>query len=255
MAGPGRQRCLGIARARRLGQNIPTAEKFATIAQTVAGGGNSWTDLYQAYHRLLAWHEHSNAIEFFAPNLERMRRHETELEETREMVREAGEFAARAQSSAFQRIAARVKRESDQSLIVFNPLAHPRTDAVRIDAGLLAPGSRVVDPASGREIPWQIMPDGAALLVARDVPSLGYKTFALRRGEAQATPPASALGTALENRFFRVSFDPATGTIVSIHDKQRNIELVDQAAPHRFNEYLYERFETDQWNAPTTWPA
>ena len=40
------------------------AEKFATIAQIVAGGGNSWTDVYQAYHRLLTWHEHTNAIEF-----------------------------------------------------------------------------------------------------------------------------------------------------------------------------------------------
>ena len=55
------------ASARRLAETIPTAEKFATIAQVVAGGGNSWTDLYQAYHRLLTWHEHTNAIDFIAP--------------------------------------------------------------------------------------------------------------------------------------------------------------------------------------------
>ena len=42
-----------VGQARRLAEKIPTAEKFATIAQIVAGGGNSWTDLYQAYHRLL----------------------------------------------------------------------------------------------------------------------------------------------------------------------------------------------------------
>jgi hypothetical protein len=31
------------------------------------------------------------------------------------------------------------------------------------------------------------------------------------------------------------------------------VELVDQTAPHRFNEYLYERFETSDWNGPTSW--
>ena len=97
------------------------------------------------------------------------------------------------------------------------------------------------------------MPDGAAVFVAQGVPSLGYKSFAVLRGEPPAEPPAAADATTLENRFFRVAFDPTTGTITSIRDKQRNLELVDQAAPHRFNEYLYERFETSDWKAPTTW--
>ncbi len=57
----------------------------------------------------------------------------------------------------------------------------------------------------------------------------------------------------MENRFFRIAFDPATGTITSIHDKGHNAELVDQAAPHHFNEYLYERFETSDWKGPTAW--
>ena len=202
----------------------------------------------------LTWHEHTNAIDFIGPNLERMRRYETELEENREMIRESGEFAARARTSAFQRIAAAITRESDRSLIVFNPLTHPRTDAVRIEAGVLSPGDRIVDAASRREIPWQAMPDGAAVFVAEGVPSLGYKTFTVLPGANRiAAPPAAAAAATLENRFFRVAFDPATGTITSIRDKQRNLELVDQAAPHRFNEYLYERFETSDWKAPTTW--
>ena len=48
----------------------------------------------------------------------------------------------------------------------------------------------------------------------------------------------------LENRFYRVQFDATTGAITSIFDKELKVELVDQAAPHKFNEYLYERFET-----------
>ena len=50
----------------------------------------------------------------------------------------------------------------------------------------------------------------------------------------------------MENRFYRIAFDPATGAITSIRDKQLGVELVDQAAPYKFNEYLYERYESPQ---------
>ena len=241
-----------LGKARRLGEAIPTAEKFATIAQTIAGGGYPWTDVYQAYHRLLAWHEHTNAIDVVGANLERMRRYETELAENREMIREAGQYAAHARTSAFDRIASAITRGADRTLIVFNPLTRKRTDTVRVEARL-APGDRLVDAVTGQETPWQTMPDGSATFVARDVPSLGYRTFAVTTSESPAGTSAAAPTDALENRFFRVAFDPATGTITSIRDKLRNVELVDQAAPHRFNEYLYERFETSDWKRPTAW--
>lgn len=240
-----------LGQARRLAENIPTAEKFATIAQVVAGGGNSWADLYQAYHRLLAWHEHTNAIDVLGPNLERMRRYETELEENREMLRESAEFAERAQKSALQRLTGMIERESDRSLVVFNPLGHWRTDAVRVEAGVLSAGDRIID-ASARIIPWQTLPDGSAVLIA-GVPSLGYMSYKIDRVEGPLHTPTLIGGAELENQFYRVEFDRTAGTITRIRDKQRNVELVDQAAPHRFNEYLYERFETSDWKGPTKW--
>ena len=39
---------------------IPTAEKFSTIASVLTPGGYPWTDIYQAYHRLLLHHEHTD---------------------------------------------------------------------------------------------------------------------------------------------------------------------------------------------------
>ncbi len=242
-----------LGKARRLAEDIPTAEKFATVAQIVAGGGNSWTDIYQAYHRLLAWHEHTNAIDVVAPDLQRMRRYETELAENREMLLESADFANRARSSALERITAKITRETDRSLVVFNPLARQRTDIARVDRGLLAAGDRIVDPSNNREIPWQAMPDGSAVFVATEVPSLGYKTFAVHTGEAPSAAPDTRQGTALESRFFRVAFDPASGAITSIRDKQRNAELVDSSAAFRFNEYLYQRFESADSKQPIKW--
>ena len=82
-----------LARARRQGEAIPTAEKFATIATTLVGGGYPWTDIYQAYHRVLQYHEHTDAIDFIDCDPERMRQYETELEENREMVIESKDSA------------------------------------------------------------------------------------------------------------------------------------------------------------------
>ena len=52
-----------LAEARKQGEAIPTAEKFATIAAVLAGGEYPWTDIYQAYHRLLLYHEHTDGID------------------------------------------------------------------------------------------------------------------------------------------------------------------------------------------------
>ena len=77
-----------LAEARKQGEAIPTAEKFATIASTLAGGEYPWTDIYQAYHRLLLYHEHTDGTDnAYEPSRENTQRVETEQAELREMVR------------------------------------------------------------------------------------------------------------------------------------------------------------------------
>jgi hypothetical protein len=43
----------------------------------------------------------------------------------------------------------------------------------------------------------------------------------------------------IENSFYRIQVDAATGAVKSILDKQLNRELVDAGSPYRFNQYLY----------------
>ena len=277
-----------LALARRQGEAIPTAEKFSTIATTLAGGGYPWTDIYQAYHRLLQYHEHTDAIDFINCDPERMRQYETELEENREMVIESKEFSDRACGSALDKLTGLITTKADRNIVVFNPLARTRSDVVRL-AAEAEPHFQLRDAATGKDVPYQTLADGTMVFIATDVPSLGYKTFSLlspptsrpsspKVGRAVPSAPPElaqsrtsltsqvadgALGTArptaqapaaagLENQFYRIAFDPATGTITSIRDKQLDIELVDQGAPQKFNEYLYERYEsaqvrTSQW--------
>jgi hypothetical protein len=48
-----------------------------------------------------------------------------------------------------------------------------------------------------------------------------------------------AKGNTLESRFYRITFDPATGRVTSVVDKESSRELVDPKAPYRLNQYLY----------------
>jgi hypothetical protein len=57
---------------------------------------------------------------------------------------------------------------------------------------------------------------------------------------AVAAPVAEELqGTTIESRYYKATFDPATGGMTSLFDKELNRELLDTAAPYRANEYLY----------------
>ena len=124
-----------LAEARKQGEAIPTAEKFATIASVLAGGEYPWTDIYQAYHRLLLYHEHTdgtdNAFDGSRGNTQRI---ETEQAEMREMVDDAKYFSDRARQNALDRLAGLITTQAERTVIVFNPLSHPRTDLVRVAA-------------------------------------------------------------------------------------------------------------------------
>ena len=250
-----------LALARRQGEAIPTAEKFSTVAMTLAGGGYPWTDIYQAYHRLLQYHEHTDAIDFINCDPERMRQYETELEENREMVVESREFSDGARESALDKLAEMITTRADTNIIVFNPLARTRTDLVRVAGAELGQQFQLRDAGTGKEVAHQVLGDDTVIFIAADVPSLGYRTFSVvppstprssRREEALAakSPASQSLLTSaapsLENSFYRLSFDPAIGAITSLRDKELDVELVDQGAPHKLNEYLYERYESAQ---------
>jgi hypothetical protein len=235
-----------LSLARRQDEAVPTAEKLSTIASTLAGGGYPWTELYQAYHRLLQYHEHTDGIVRLDNNRESAQQYETEIVENREMVTECKQFADLARQGAIAKLAAMITTRADRNILVFNPLTWKRTDVVILPGKQLASRFRIIDSTSGAEAPSQKLPDGSIAFIAADVPSLGYKTFDLLPAAKRApvTGPAASSEAVLENRFYRVAFDRASGAITSIRDKELQLELVDSSAPYRFNEYLYERYET-----------
>ncbi len=137
-------------------------------------------------------------------------------------------------------------RTDGPALVVFNPSSWPRTDVVRVTlpAGV---GSADAD------VPYELTSEGTLLLV-KDVPACGYRVLKLLAPRAKIEPRAGlaptvttklavagtpAQGNVIESRFYRVRFDPQTGGIVSIRDKELDRELVDPKAPFQLNQYVY----------------
>ena len=134
----------------------------------------------------------------------------------------------------------------------------------------------MVDVESGQAVPFQIVrlsgpqdavPDAAhrwALghvstghlysieFLAEDVPALGCRTYRIAPQEEKPEFPSGIqVGDAtLENKFYKVSLDAATGAIKSIFDKELGRELVDANAPHMLNQVVVRSVQThDEYKA------
>jgi alpha-mannosidase len=145
----------------------------------------------------------------------------------------------------------------DAAVVVFNPLAWPRTDLVEADVQLPHPSGNaiVVRRADGSAALSQVLASDAAtgryhlLIRAQDVPSMGYTVLQASPGVAPATSDLSIHETTLENSLLRVEIDPKTGCIVHLIDKKSSF---DSIAPGGCGNEL-ERFTDlpqryDAWN-------
>jgi len=160
---------------------------------------------------------------------------------------------------AREQLASLVKA-AEPCLVVFNPTSWPRTeilDCALPPTALLAEpdldwcvtGERWGFPADQPGL--DIVLDYNLMAAAKDVPPCGYRVLKLakRAGDkaalldewrkVQVPRLIPAQGTTIESKFYRVAFDPATGAITSLFDKELNRELADPKAPYRLNQYLY----------------
>ena len=104
-------------------------------------------------------------------------------------------------------------------------------------------GLELVDLATNQTVPYEVLSTGPdyhhVRFLAQDVPSVGYKAYAMKPAQqAPPTPPATTEGT-VENQYYRVVLDAESGAVKSIFDKELNKELVNTSSPYRFNQYLY----------------
>ncbi|MEI6138364.1 MAG: glycosyl hydrolase-related protein [Mariniphaga sp.] len=122
-------------------------------------------------------------------------------------------------------------------VIVFNSLSWERTDIVKFTLdveGNPLNSFRLVDE-KGIEIPYQLIDEHQIsgkkdevltfLFVAQNVPSVGYKTYYLEKGQPSKIPAGNlANNTVCENQFYKIEF--ANGGIKSLYDKELSKSLL-----------------------------
>ncbi|HEX8190470.1 MAG TPA: glycoside hydrolase family 38 C-terminal domain-containing protein [Pyrinomonadaceae bacterium] len=144
-------------------------------------------------------------------------------------------------------------------LVVYNPLAVPRRDPVEATVRFDGPAPRsvrVFDPATGAEVPSQILsaePGAVRLLLLADVPSTGFKVYDVRPTDApsQVKGRLAAGSDRLESARYLVKFD-ANGDVSGVYDKEAGAELLRGPATI---ELLDNKF-TELWDEKVIdWPA
>jgi alpha-mannosidase len=126
------------------------------------------------------------------------------------------------------------------TLVVFNSLSWARDAIVETD---LLENPKIVDLSTKQEIPFQILSEKQHFLhvrfLAKDLPAVGYKGFAIVYGKAAAPKPDLTKEPTIENQFYRVRIEEDSGAVASIYDKQLQRELVDTRSPYKFGQCLY----------------
>jgi alpha-mannosidase len=224
----------GIKRWNRIAENrLLAAEKLSVAAASWANMSQE-TSPCQADQFARAW---KNVLFNQFHDIMAGTSLEAAYDDARDAYGEALMIAGRALNQATQSIAwnIRIPQEEDaRPLVVFNPLTWPVQANIEIESSRLK-GEAILVDESGRSIPHQEVQSTTAAGRARlsftaDLPALGYRTYRLLprpevdpTGETRVGVQASE--TVLENSRFRLDFDPATGCIARLYDKEAEVDV------------------------------
>lgn len=200
----------------------------------------------EVYDFMFTYDEHSGAGNTGWPQL-------NSSEPLRQQNREYVEFTRHAKAETDQLLASGLATIADPSrfedrkpavdgntvpVMTYNGLSWSRTDMVR-----LAPPSEnkkitAIRDSAGANVPFDIDEAGNAVFLARDIPSMGYATYAVTTAAGRpATTLRAVPGNSADNGNFSVWLNP-DGTIRSIRDKSANRELVNPNGERPFNDLL-----------------
>jgi hypothetical protein len=229
---------LYTALARQNEHRALTAEKLSTISSLV--DWRIWPDreaLRELWKDILTYEEHSwdgsgsSGLDPSSPLVNLLSKEGVALDGTRLIE----QVLMRSMSAIADSI-----EDSNGTLVVFNPVNWTRSSLVEFD---LRQGTELVDLRTKKAVPYEVLKQREGFrhirFMASDVPALGYKCFTIAKAKVEPEASSASPEPILENAFYRVVLDPASGAIRSIFDKELNRELVDSSSLYAFDQYVY----------------
>lgn len=203
---------------------MTNAEKFSTLA-ALSGKNYNAPALEKAWKSVLF-----NQFHDILPGSS-IREVYIDAAETHQKAAEIGKFEL---GGSLQYLAGHVntsKLSGAVPVVVFNPLSWDRTDVVKLSLSRGDEEAYAVLDENGREIPSQVIRVGeyqrVVMFIARDVRSLGYKTYQLKKQRpSEVKSGLSVTGEAIGNEYFTVALDQKTGWVRSVTDKRSGREVL-----------------------------
>jgi alpha-mannosidase len=232
---------------RRGESGLGTAEKWAGIAWLL-GENYPFAELEEAWKIILTNQFHDilpgSSITPVYRDAEEDYARAARLEENCSRTAQAA-IAERVDTSAVQGI----------PLLIFNSLAWPRTDYVRVEFPADQQTQWRLLDHEGRELPLELENTAqagrlVAGFIAENVPAMGYRLYELRPESPRVTASDMAVhGFTLENDAHRIRVDSGTGHLVSVYDKDLEREFIPEGAEANVLQLFEDRPENwDAWN-------
>jgi alpha-mannosidase len=129
-------------------------------------------------------------------------------------------------NESLSELASEVRLRNPNSILVWNDLSWIRNGMVNLDISEKKGTEWMITDASGKMVPSAVKNNGtmkSVIFEAENIPSLGYKTYFLRKGKAQSDTEIKAGSNYYENRFYSIHFGP--GGITALYDKELQKEV------------------------------
>ncbi len=148
-----------------------------------------------------------------------------------------------------------LRRSSRPTITFFNSLGWQRSGLVQVYIDYeIVPIDRAFRIVDERGHALDVQPvrsrrEGRYYAIyAEDIPALGYRTYeiVLDEGKAPESGRIDMTDHIVENDYYRIAFDPRTGAVNSLLDKELGLEMVDSESPWQLGAFIYESLENDR---------
>ncbi|TWO34671.1 hypothetical protein E1J38_002100 [Seonamhaeicola sediminis] len=232
-----------LAKARRANYAIPTTEKLATIAMNTSGGYPE-KDIFQAYNRIVMYHEHTNGC-YDGGN---HKYYETENEMHETLVDEAIAYNEDALNVSLEKIGGQIQTKSN-AIVVYNGLNWKRGEVVYLNENEIPyVHFNIIDPNTKKPLTHQKLTDGRIAFYAQNIPAMGYQTYAIKETK-KPTYNSSTLSDAnsIANDFYELTLDRGKNIISDVIDKELNKNIIDKSSPYALGEYIHYDHFSKEW--------
>lgn len=144
----------------------------------------------------------------------------------RASLEEGSEIGDNVLEEALNGISSSVNLKKANSIVVYSGLSWTRQGLATIDISKRKGTDWIVSDANGNTIPSQVATNGSQKtlsFIAENMPSIGYKTYFLKKGTSSLSKEVKTASNFCENQFYTVEL--GNGGITKLFDKQKG-ELV-----------------------------